>query len=152
MPSIFRGLTCSADIAVPTKLHPTLYVSVFRGCPRCYCGSFPLAPHRGHVPVVVRQNFFKTNTLIVCKPRTDIRIHVSGIVIRVRIRHTAIRIRIVVRPIDHTSPLGKSAFLFHSEFLLMVEGRTTVRPRTPIFASRFARITDLNDCFDCYKC
>lgn len=151
MPSIFRGLTFSADITVLTKLHPTLCVSVFRGCHAVTAAH----SHWHHIedtsPSLYAKNFFKTNTLIVCKPRTDIRIHVSGIVIRVRIRHTAIRIRIVVRPIDHTGPLGKSAFLFHSVFL-RVEGRTTVRPRTPIFASRFARISDLSDCDDCYKC
>ena len=55
---------------------------------------------------------FKTNVNIDRKPRPDVRIDVRGIVIRIRIRHTAIRIRVVVRPIDHTGLLGKSAFTF----------------------------------------
>lgn len=89
-------------------------------------------PHRCTPKFLQRQK-----RVIVCKPRTDIRIDVSGIVIRVRIRDTAIRIRIVVRPIDHTGPLGKSAFLFISYMSLRVEGRTwfALAPRFSLLAS-----------------
>lgn len=60
------------------------------------CGLPPSAPHRGHVPIVVRR-------LIVGETRADIRIRIRGIVIRIRIRYTAIRVRVVVTAIDHTA-------------------------------------------------
>ena len=56
----------------------------------------PSAPHRGHVPIVVRR-------LFVGETRADIRIRIRRIVIRIRIRHTAIRVRVVVPAIDHTA-------------------------------------------------
>ena len=81
------------------------------------CGSFPSAPHRGHVPIVVRQNNFKTNVNIDRKPRPDVRKDARGIVIRIRIRHTAIRIRAAARPKDHT---GQAAALV--EVIVVVRG------------------------------
>ena len=103
-----------------------------------------MAPRLGTRPqLLYAKNFFKTLTLIVCKTRPDVRIHVSGIVIRIRIRHTAIRIRIVVRPIDHTSPLGKSTFIFHFFVSLLKGGGSnkSVRPRSPILVNLSPRST-----------
>lgn len=87
-----------------------------------------MARLRGHVPIVVRQKIFKTNVNIDRKPRPDVRIDVRGIVIRIRIRHTAIRIRVVVRPIDHTGLLGKSAFSIFDSSKRRRPGR--IPPRT----------------------
>ena len=64
---------------------------------RCFCcGSFPSALHRGHVPIVVRR-------LIVGETRADVRIRIRGIVTRIRVRHTAIRVGVIVTAIDHTA-------------------------------------------------
>lgn len=55
--------------------------------------------------------FWLTTTLevlSVCEARPDIRIRVRGSVIRVYVGDTAVRIRIVVRAVDHT---GASACL-----------------------------------------
>lgn len=39
-----------------------MYFSAFRDYSRCCCGAFPLAPHRGHVLIVVRQKFLRQKT------------------------------------------------------------------------------------------
>ena len=63
---------------------------------RCCWGLSPSAPLWGHVPGAVRRLFdFQT--------RADIRVRARSIVTRIRIRHTAIRVRIVVPAIDHTA-------------------------------------------------
>jgi hypothetical protein len=55
----------------------------------------------------------------VCEARPDIRIRVRGIVIRVHVGDTAVRIRIVVRAVDHA---GASACLYLYCFLRDVRG------------------------------
>ena len=47
--------------------------------------------------------------LSVCEARPDIRVRIRGGVIRIHIGDTAVRIRIVVRAVDHT---GASACLY----------------------------------------
>ncbi|MGG6545710.1 UNVERIFIED_CONTAM: hypothetical protein NY100_09895 [Prevotella sp. 15_C9] len=56
----------------------------------------PSAPHWGLIPIVVRR-------LIVGETRADVRIRIRGIVTRIRVRHTAIRVGVIVTAIDHTA-------------------------------------------------
>ena len=49
---------------------------------------------------------------IVCKARSVVRIRGTGIVVRVRVRHTAIRVRAVVRPV-HNTTLEEVCLIFY---------------------------------------
>lgn len=53
------------------------------------------------------------NLFFDCQPRTNVRIRIRSIVIRVQVRHTAISVRVVVRPIDHTTYTRKSTFILY---------------------------------------
>ncbi len=53
----------------------------------------------------------------VFQPRTDVRVRVRRIVSAVRVRNTAVRVRVVVRPINHTTigglrPSGRKCNIF----------------------------------------
>lgn len=104
---------------------------------------FPIGTALGtRSPCCTPNNFF-----IVCKPRPDIRIRRRGIVPRVRIRHAAIRIRVVVRPIDHTSPSGKSAFSFHFYFV-GAERQAAHAPRIFAFFAYSVSVIAINSAAD----
>lgn len=60
----------------------------------------PLGSAGGHVLLPLANNIY---IYIVCKARTDIRVRSAGIVVRVRVRNTAIRVRAVVRPVHNTT-------------------------------------------------
>ena len=113
-PSIFRGLTSSAAFALPNSA--PRYIFQFSVVAHAVTEAHS---HWHHIKDTSLPLYAKISTrpknLIVCKPGTDIRVHVSGIVIRIRIRDTAIRIRVVVRPIDHTGLLGNPPFFMFFE-------------------------------------
>ena len=85
----------------PTKPYPTLYFSVFRPLRTAVTAACPPpAPRWGQVPGVVRRLKFPFDC---CSDETDVRVRIRGIVVRIRHRNTAIRVRVVVATIDHTA-------------------------------------------------
>ena len=63
-------------------------------------------------PIIKTRLWYGTPiSLFDCQPRTDVRVRVRRIVVRVQVRHTAISVRVVVRPIDHTTYKRKYAFI-----------------------------------------
>lgn len=81
-------------------LPDTLFFSFPALADRCYCGLPPSAPRWGQVPGVVRRLKFPFDC---CSDETDVRVRIRGIVVRIRHRNTAIRVRVVVATIDHTA-------------------------------------------------
>lgn len=47
-----------------------------------------------------------------CETRTAVRVRIRGVVVRIRVNDTAIRIRTVVRPQHHTGAMPTSAFCY----------------------------------------
>ena len=113
-------------------LPDTLFFSFPALADRCYCGLPPSAPRWGQVPGVVRRLKFPFDC---CSDETDVRVRIRGIVVRIRHRNTAIRVRVVVATIDHTD--GGSGYVV--DVAVICRGGTrngTHRNHVHIFAMR----------------
>ena len=101
-----------------TKLYSSIVFFSFPDKSAIAVAHYPSARPWWHVIDVVR----RLKVLVVCQTRPDVRVRVRSIIIR--IRHAAIRIRVVVATINHTAyggtpPWGanllNSTYIFENE-------------------------------------
>ena len=93
-----KSLNCIFDrLTTTTKLYSSIVFFSFPDKSAIAVAHYPSARPWWHVIDVVR----RLKVLVVCQTRPDVRVRVRSIIIR--IRHAAIRIRVVVATINHTA-------------------------------------------------